>query len=368
MEKYKRIYKDLYYGIKSGELPAGTLLPTEAQLAEKYGVSKITAKTALNLLKADGLVLRKKRLGTIVLNGIVNTSGDALIAIVFSGFDNLDVRFTNSLTQIAKSKNVKLAFFDSKLDPEKEREILLYLLSENIAGLILMPLSQGGNLDVISLFAIQKISVVFMDFPSHALIAPTITSDNFGGMYMMVKYLIDCGHRDIGFFPFSNHFYPTENDRFEGYCRALIDNGIPVNNDFLFSTSATSIFSLMSSVSTADMEVADEFFESYSKLNPKPTALVCVNDLSAHAVIKAAKERGIRVPEDLSVTGFDNLTISAKREITTVAQNFAEIAKTALLTLIRKIDGVNNEPSVIRLHTVLIKRDSVQKLAPPVHS
>lgn len=365
MEKYKRIYKELYYRIKSGDIPAGTVLPTEAQLAAQYGVSKITAKTALNLLKADGLVLRKKRLGTVVLNGIVNFSGDKLIAIVFSGFDHLDIRFTNSLTQVAKSKNVKLAFFDSKISSEKEREILLYLISENIAGLILMPLSQGGNLDVISLFAIQKIPVVYMDFPSHALFAPTVTSDNFGGMYMMVKYLIDCGHRSIGFFPYSDHFYPTENDRFEGYCRALIDNGIPIGNDFLFSASAISTYSLMSSVSTADMNVAEEFFDSYLKLNPKPTALVCVNDLSAHAVIAAAKERGVRVPEDLSVTGFDNLTVSAKREITTVAQNFAEIAKTALLTLIRKIDGVNNEPPVIRLHTVLIKRDSVQKLALP---
>lgn len=362
MEKYKRIYKDLFYKIKTGELQSGTKLPTEDELAQEYGVSKITVKTALNLLKTEGLVLRKKRLGTVVLNGVINTSGEKLIAVVFSGFDHLDIRIVNGLKQIATEKNVRLAFFDSVTDLQKEREILCWLLSENIAGLILMPLSPVGNLDVLSMFSIQKIPMVFMDFPAYTPFAPTITSDNFEGMYNMVKYLISLGHRDIGFFPFSDHFFPTETARFEGYCRALTDSGIPINNDYLFTSSVHEIYSIMASVATDNMKAGKEFFESYRKLTLKPTAVVCVNDLCAYGLIETSKLYGVAVPERLSVTGFDNLAVSVKSNITTVAQNFSEISQTALLTLLRKIEGTSNAPALIKIRTVLVRRDSVSKL------
>lgn len=364
MEKYKRIYKDLYYKIKSGELPSGSKLPTEAELAKAYSVSKITVKTALNLLKSEGLVIRKKRLGTVVLNGIVNPSADKLIAVVFSGFDHLDIRIVNGLKQIALTKNVKLTFFDSAFKLDKEREILGYLLSENIAGLILMPVSQGGNIEAVSMFAVQKIPVVFMDFPSFPAFAPTVTSDNYGGAYEMTSYLVEAGHTRIGFFPYSERFYPTERERFEGYCRALVDHGIPISDDYLFTSSARDTYSIIASVTNAEPDSAAGFYKKYDALASKPSAVVCVNDLCAHAVIEEGKRRGVAVPENLSVTGFDNLAVSVKDDITTVAQDFAEISKTALLTLLRKIDGSVNEPTKIKIRTVLVRRDSVKKLQP----
>ena len=365
MEKYKRIYKDLYYKIKTGEIPSGTKLPTEEQLAAQYGVSKITAKAALNLLQKDGLVIRKKRLGTLVLNDVVNALGEKLIAIVFSGFDHLDTRFINGLKQLAAPMGVKLAFFDSKISPEKEREILLFLLSENIAGLILMPTSQDHNLDVISAFEVQKIPVVYMDFPLLGSIAPTVTSDNFGASYDLVKYLLEMGHREIGFFPYSDSFIPTERDRFRGYCRALIENGIPINADYLFPISARCMYTMISSVSAMDMTGAEEFFARYESLDRKPTAIVCINDLSAYAVITVARKRGLSVPEDLSVTGFDNLTVATKWDITTVAQNFTEIAKNALQVLIRRMEGSTVELPTVKIKTVLIRRESVSRISSP---
>ena len=175
MEKYKKVYKDLFYKIKTGAIPLGAKLPTERELAAKYGISVITVKSALNLLKEDGLILRKKRLGSVVVGGVSSAAvHHPLIAVVFSGFDHLDLRISNSLKEIAKEKNILLSFFDSRFDVRKEREILQYLLSENVAGLLFMPLSQRENLDRISMFPVQKIPVVFMDFPSFADDAPTV--------------------------------------------------------------------------------------------------------------------------------------------------------------------------------------------------
>lgn len=360
MQKYKRIYKDLYYKIKSGKIPSGAKLPTEAQLALSYGVSTITVKAALNLLKAEGLVIRKKRLGTVVLSGVVNPSADKLIALVFSGFDHLDLRIVNALKPIAAEKNIRLSFFDSCSDLEKEREILNYLLSEKLGGLILMPVSPSGNIDVISMFAVQKLPVVFMDFPPFPAFAPTVTSDNLGGMYEMVSSLIASGHKRIGFFPYSEHFVPTEKERFEGYCRALVEHGIPIDGDNLFTSSAHDTYSIIASVTSADLKSATDFYEKYESLPVRPSAVVCVNDLCAHALIEVGKDHGVAVPENLSVTGFDNLAVSVKDDITTVAQDFAEIAKTALLTLLRILDGASNVPKNVKLRTVLIRRGSVK--------
>lgn len=364
MEKYRKIYQDLFYKIKTGEIPLNTKLPTEKELAEQYGVSVITVKAALNLLKNDGLIVQKKRLGSVVVNGIAaNCTQLPLIAIVFSGFDHLDLRITNGLKKIAKEKNILVSFFDSGFDTQKEREILQYLLSENIAGLILMPISQRGNIDVLSMFAIQKIPVVFMDFPAYALDVPTVSSDNFDGMYNAVKYLIDCGHRYIGFFPFSDRLCPTEQDRFSGYCRALTDNGIPVSKDYLFS-SYKYTYSVMEAITKTNMECAEEFFAKYNSLSLKPTAVVCVNDLCAFALIETGKKYGIKVPEHLSLIGFDNLSASVKSNLTTVSQNFSEIAQTALSTLLRKIQENGTLPPFfhIKLKTVLVRRDTVRKI------
>ncbi len=362
MEKYKSIYKDLYYKIKSNEIAVGSKLKTENELAEEYGVSKITVKTALNLLKEDGLVLRKKRLGTVVIGGATNPNAEKLVAIIYSDFDNVSFRLINGLKEIATDKNVNFSFFDSRNNTEKEREILNYLLTKNIAGLILMPITQGDNIDVISMFAVQKIPVVFMDFASHPSYAPTVTSDNFGGMHEIVSFLIRSGHKRIGFFPYSNSFLPTEQARFEGYTQALIENGIPLNRDYLFTTTVPSIHSILVPSDRSDLKAAGNFYKQYDSLTDKPTAVVCVNDSCAHVIIEVGKSRGVRVPEDLSVTGFDNLAFAVTDNLTTAAQNFAEISKTAFLTLLRQIERPAPKPITIKIHTVLIKRDSVKKL------
>lgn len=362
MEKYKIIYKDLFYKIKSGELPSGTVLPKESELAKAYGVSVITVKTALNLLKDDGLVLRKRRLGTVVKNGVVNNSGEKFVAIVSSNFDHLNMRFIHALTEIAVRENLKLSFFDSRASEEKEREILQYLLSEPLSGLILMPVSEKSNVDLISTYAIRKIPTVFLDFQNLAYHAPVVTSNNFKGMYEMTAYLVKCGHREIGFFPFTQGAYPTENERFQGYCKALSDHGIPLKREYLFPSSAKNIYEMIGAAMCEDYAAAKPLYEQYAKLVLKPTAIVCVNDLCAAAAISVLRSHGASVPDDVSVTGFDNLAVSVKNDITTVAQDFAEISKTALKTLIALMKGSVSQPKEVRLPTVIIRRSSVNEL------
>jgi len=362
MEKYKLVYQDLFYKIKSGEYSSGTVLPTETILAKEYNVSKITVKTALDLLKAKGLVIRRKRLGTVVKRGVINGNGEKFIAIVFPDFDNIDTRITAILNEIATEKNVKISFFDSNDEINKEREILTYLLSQKLSGLIIMPTTKTENVDVLSMFLTAQIPTVCIDFVPYGIEAPVIASNNYDGMYNLANYLVSIGHTAIGYYPFCDNMYQTESDRFRGYLSALATNGISVSKDFLFKTSAVSTYHIINSVSKDDKSIGEDFVSQYEKLSAKPTAVMCVNDSCAGAVVSALNERGYKVPEDISVTGFDNLAFSNYYSLTTVSQNFAEIYKTALTTLINRIEGKNVSKLEVKIKTFTIHRSSVKNL------
>ena len=125
-------------------------------------------------------------------------------------------------------------------------------------------------------------------------------------------------------------------------------------------------------------DVKETTIESYEKLSGcaesamnylatlavRPSAIVCVNDAMALYVINAAKRRGFSVPEDLSVTGFDNLAISVKYDITTSSQDFGEMAKMALNLIFYQLSDaslINNYSEIRRIRSTLWERGSTGK-------
>ena len=368
--KYLRIYKEFYYAIKSGRYREGDVLPGEAQICAAYGVSRITAAHALDELRRQGLVSRVRRKGTVVLSReFARGEAAGTVAVVFSSFDNFNAKVQDGLKRLAAERNLNLTFFDSARSEEHEREILTFLLTQPLAGLILMPLSRVSNLDLIGEFRIQRTPVAFLDFAAYGILAPAITSDNFGGMYALTEYLVRAGHTDIGFFPYSDRFFPTETERFDGFCRALVENGIPVNPSFLLVRGKEFERHLVSDATAADPALAERAVDDYLRLVRRPTAVVCVNDSYAQAFLRAAGRRGLRIPDDVSVTGFDNLAAAIRSNITTAAQDFGEMARTALLALLRQITKPGEPPDYQnKIRTVLIERGSVRNLRPDTSS
>lgn len=366
MEKYKKIYEDLYYAIKSGKYAKGDILPKEEELCEQYNVSRITAKHALNLLKEKGLVKRKRRLGTVVdVKDFSVPRARGFIAVVFTHFLNSDNRIYHGLRELAEKHKVNLSFFDSEGSGVKEREILSFLLAQNVLGLILMPLSPVSNIDLVSQFRIQNIPLSFIDFAVSGIRAPLVTSDNFGGAYALTQYLIKQGHRSIAYFPYTDALLPTEEKRFRGYCEALIDSGITPRPDY-FLASKTDAPHHVSDVLTFDSATAERAVKQLEKMAVRPTAVICVNDVSAHSFARAAEREGLKVPDDISVTGFDNLSASISGNISTVGQNFGEIARNALLALLRQLEnGAPAENYTVKVPTVIIERDSVKQIFTP---
>ena len=362
---YEKIYNDLYCKIQTGRYAPGDVLPSEAALCGEYGVSRITAARALNELPAAGLIGPKKKKGSIVLPlPYSHRRSPRTIAVLFSDFAHFGKKIESTLAAYAKKRGYSVACFDSGHSKTREREILKHLLSEKVSGLIIWPITRSSNLDILARFAQEKTPMCFLDYSSYGMRSPCVCSDNFGGMYELTKHLIALGHRHIAYFPFKENFLPTEEERFSAYCRAIIESDAVLDPAYFIRMPPDIKNSTTENASRYD-RCAGSAVEHILSLPMRPTAVVCVNDETAWHLIREADKRGLRVPDDLSVTGFDNISVAAESEITTVSQDFGEMAKTALNMLLRQIAEpslINSFEGTSRIRSVIWDRGSTRRL------
>lgn len=181
---------------------------------------------------------------------------------------------------------------------------------------------------------------------------PSIRIDNIAASKTIVDYLISLGHRRIGVITGLKD-NPHTIDRLEGYKLSVLEAGMPFDKGLV----AEGDFSMWSG-----QGAAHQFFQ----LQDRPTAICCFNDEMAIGAIQACKARGLRVPADMSVTGFDDINYAKYSDpgLTTMAQPSEEIGKIALDILVRIIEGEDLSSQRVVLPTQFIIRKSTG--APPV--
>jgi LacI family transcriptional regulator len=175
---------------------------------------------------------------------------------------------------------------------------------------------------------------------------PIVTSANMAGAIEATEHLLGLGHRRIGLIKGIPNFVATE-ERASGYRAALTEARIPLDPRLEVSGEFDTIQGRVAAATLLD-------------LPDPPTAIFACNDDMAVAVLQDARARGLRVPEDLSVVGFDDSTIAriAVPAITTVRQPLEEIGRMAATLLTRMIDGQKVDPIRLELGARLIVRDS----------
>lgn len=172
-----------------------------------------------------------------------------------------------------------------------------------------------------------------------------IMSDEESGISTIINYLISCGHREIGFIGGVRGIQPTDK-RMNIVKKALIENGIsPVDEWFIEGG--------------FDIQSGKKLFNELLRMKEKPTALICFNDLIAIGLIYAAAHRGVRVPEDVSILGFDNIYLDeyVSPALTSLDLMPAQLGKLAVKTLIKHLKGATL-PREIMVPTNLVIRDS----------
>ncbi|MTI58652.1 MAG: LacI family transcriptional regulator [Firmicutes bacterium] len=177
-----------------------------------------------------------------------------------------------------------------------------------------------------------------------------VNRDNFRGAYLATDYLIKMGHSEILYISGSDYRLSAK-ERLKGYKKALEENKIIYNENLILDGDFSD-------------KRAENTMNKYLENNPLPSALFAVNDMSAIGAIRAIKKRGYRIPNDISVIGFDDIYISSQIEpkLTTIKSSSKKIALESVEKLVQMIDNNNKDIEFKTLIDVeLIERDTVKK-------
>lgn len=228
-------------------------------------------------------------------------------------------------------------------DADLEREAIEFLVNRQVDGLLLM-VERLEDAELVELN--QRVPVFLINHPVTALSHRCVSLDNELGGYRATRYLLDQGHRRIACI-MGQTWKPDAHDRLQGYRRAMSEAGIAVPDDWVVNT----YFELAGGYQAMETLIERQF---------DGTAVFAGNDEMAFGVLEAAGHHGIRVPDQLSVIGFDNsLTAQyVNPKLTTLHFPMFEMAQASARMA---LDGIYNkaesqacqfEPTLVERHTV----------------
>lgn len=183
-----------------------------------------------------------------------------------------------------------------------------------------------------------------------------VSDDGYAGIFAATSHLIEKGHRRIAFLWRAPDDPRNERcvQRYQGYCEALATHGIEIPPAYQALPNSAEF-----------PRIASDPWDIVLKLEPRPTALVCIGDQGAAFVIATAQEHGVRIPDDFSVTGYDEAAevLHLQPPLTTMAVPYGEIAHQATRLLCEEIVKPDSPKQIIRLQPILREKGSVA--APP---
>ncbi|EML0276250.1 substrate-binding domain-containing protein [Vibrio parahaemolyticus] len=246
-------------------------------------------------------------------------------------------------------KGYSLILCNTEGDNERMRQSINTLLQKRVDGLILMCSSlEGERIDVFERY--PDIPVVVMDWGPMLFTSDKIQDNSLRGGYLAAKYLIDCGHTEIGCItgPLIKH---QAQMRYEGYKRAMNEAGLEFNANWIIE-------------SDFECEGGYQAFKKMAERGKLPSSIFVSNDMMAMGVINAANELDIKVPDDLSIIGYDDIHIAKfmSPSLTTIHQPKYRLGQAAVETLVRRLDDKSNEAQVVQLEPTLVIRNSVKLL------
>lgn len=232
---------------------------------------------------------------------------------------------------------------------EKQRDYIRMLAGKRVDGLLVMCSDLDDELRIM-LDGHPDIPKVVMDWGPETSKADKIIDNSEEGGYLATRYLINNGHTDIACL--SGHFEKMAcKERISGCKRALAEAGLTLPEDWLLEGN----FECDTAVIAADKILA---------MDKKPSAVFCFNDIMALGLMSRLQEKGMKIPEDISIIGYDNIDLSAyfSPPLTTIHQPKRRVGKTAVEILLERIKDKDHAKQVFEMFPELVERSTVKKL------
>lgn len=309
-------------------------MATIKEVSDLAGVSTATVSRVINKTGNVKAATRKKVNNAIKkLNFSPNVSARTLqtkktetIGMVFP--DASSFYFSEIIRGIIANIN-KYGFqilIGSAHDEEEEfRTASRFLSGRTVDGLVLMAPSIK-NEELFALPLSHDTPVVFMSVPSIKSGMKTVVLDNYKNAKKLTQRLIKMGHENIGFIHGPSHNYDSK-ERYNGYLNALKSNGISISDKLEAQGNFTE-------------DSGYKACQSLLRVEPWPTAIFAANDAMAIGAIEAVKDDGKKVPEDIAIVGFDDISMAKyiSPALTTVKVPLFEMGQIVGKTLIQKIN------------------------------
>lgn len=319
---------------------AGVSVATVSKVVNgRYGVSRATLEKVLGVIADLGY---EASLGARSLRSLRTN----VIGVLVAEFEPFSTELLKGVSDAIDTTGYELIAYSGRHHGETvgwERRSLVRLAGSVIDGAIVVT-------PTIVDAEIGGIPVVAVDPHTGPVDVPTVDADNYTGAVIATEYLLGLGHRRIAHLA-GRPDLESARLRERGFRDAMARAGLTVDERLV----VVGGFRAESSEGPArDLLSAPD----------RPSAVFAANDLSAIRTMEVARSLGLRVPDDLSVIGFDNVPESALATppLTTIAQPLKEIGAAALQMLVTMLDGGAPDPSHVRLPTTMVERASCREV------
>lgn len=363
---YRQVQAWLRDLISTGVLLPGSMLPPVKLLCDRLGgINHQTVRQAINLLVQEGTLLAVPGRGAIVASQAERTVKIALV------LPNLEYELTLQIAQGVQSvfdaevipvdgagslrrEKASVVIFDSRHSIQKEIENIAHLEDLPLDGAIILPVVYGDIVKHLVRLQSNDFPVVLVDCLVPGLTFPSVMADNYGGCYAVTKHLLERGRKRLAWIGPSPLTFSSAAQRFEGFRDAIADFNLPFARKLVFHLEPVMpndsldplIEEIIGKLTSANEENLD--------------GVVCDNDGIAFTVLRALQARGVNVPQDIAVVGFDDLQEAKSSEppLTTVRQPIFEMGASAARLILSRILNKESSSAGVTLPVELVIRQS----------
>ena len=353
--KYARLAQGLRAQIESGDLRPGDRLPSFAEMRTQHGASPLTVDRVFSLLERDSLIVRSQGSGTFVAtrpakveDGEVS-DGKLMALIVPSCGRDFFADLIRGAEEACQKAGFHLMVANSRGNPDLAAQ-QMKSLSQRAAGLCVLPL-EDDRYETYNELLQKNLPVVFLDRALPRLAVPLCASDNTRGGYLAGRHLLDCECEMI--YALDEGTTSSARERVQGFRRALREAGAEVKSFQVrrgpYVTEAAGY------VLTRDL-----LDERRAQGKKGRFGIFAINEPIARGCYMAIKERGLRIPQDVSVVAYgDSNALFLDPPLSTVQQDTHEMGARGMQMLLQWIatDG-RTAPRSIRLRPTLEVRGS----------
>ncbi len=352
---HRAIYQALVREVNEGVYRPGERMPSESALCERFGASRITVAKAIQALQRDGLVTRRPGSGTYVQKPVTGDGHQFGLLIPQLGSTEIFEPICQGIMRAPLAKSHVLIWGHASGESESDglgriaEQLCRQLIDQKVSGVFFAPLEYTSDRDaanhrIIEMLAKAKIPVVLLDrcieaYP-HRSALDLVGIDNGRAGYTVTRHLWTQGARRLAFVA-RKRSATTITERIGGFQFALSEAQAETAGQVMLG------------------DVTDPGFVR-KLIEERFDGLVCGNDLTAARLMRALLDFGVRIPEEMRLAGFDDVSYSQFLPVplTTIHQNCSEIGRAALSLMLSRLREPQRTAWEVRVPFELVVRQS----------